>query len=53
MPHVEQMPKKLSVVGRSEAEVHDKALFEIVPFRISEPRNHSKLPVAALPIFPG
>jgi hypothetical protein len=53
VPHVEQIPNKLSVVGRKEAEVHTSAQFEIVPFRYGEAKKHISLPVAALPAYPG
>jgi len=53
VPHVEQIPKKLAVVGRKEAEIHTEANFEIIPFRYGEAKNHVTLPVAALPAYPG
>lgn len=52
VPHVGPIPNRLSPIGRTEAEVHTSAKFEIVPFRYGEPKKHLSLPVAALPAFP-
>lgn len=52
MPHVEQIPNRLSPVGRKTPEIHSSAHFEIEPFHYGKPRNHQLLPVAALPIYP-
>jgi hypothetical protein len=52
VPHVDQIPNELRVIGRSEATVHDKAKIEILPLRINYSRMASNLPVAALPEYP-
>jgi len=52
-PHVSQEPKTLIPEGRSEATIHDRALFRVEPLRINRPPRQTQLPVAALPNYPG
>lgn len=53
LPHVDQIPKQLIAIGRSSADDHTRADYEIAPLRIKEPLQRSRLPVAALPAFEG
>ena len=52
VPHVDQIPLKLTAVGRSEPTVHDKALVRVETLRISEKQRQTDLPVAALTNYP-
>jgi len=51
LPHVDQIPKQLTVVGRVEATNHTHANFKIEPLRMKQPPRKPGLPVAALPAF--
>jgi hypothetical protein len=54
VPHVDVIPKRLSVVGRGdEPSDHSTATYQLDTLRISDPPARSQLPVAALPAYPG
>ena len=53
IPHVDQEPRTLIPEGRSDPEAHGSAVFRIEPLRIGTGPRRTKLPVAALPEFPG
>ena len=53
LPHVDQIPYTITMIGRVEASIHDEATARIEPLRISERQPHSPLPVAAMPTYPG
>jgi len=51
LPHVDQIPKQLIAIGRSEPTDHTHANFSIEPLRIKQPQRRPVIPVAALPAF--
>lgn len=51
IPHVDQVPKTLTAIGRSEPTDHAHAHVKIEPFRIRTHRKIPGLPVAALPLY--
>ncbi len=53
VPHIDQVPMTLTPKGRKTAEQHDKAIFDIAPLRIKNPRSGEDLPVAALSLHQG
>lgn len=53
IPHVDVVPNRLVPEARAEATNHSRATFRIEPFRVSDPAPKSRLPIAALPQFPG
>jgi len=53
LPHVDQSPKTITAVGRNDPSEHRTAEVKIEPLRITQHRKPSKLPVAALPEYPG
>lgn len=50
-PHVDQVPNRLSPVGRKDPTVHTQAHFLVEPFRYNDKRPSVSLPVAALPAY--
>lgn len=53
VPHVDQVPKKLVPEGRVDSTEHSNARFRIEALRASDPLTKSRLPIAALPQYPG
>lgn len=53
IPHVDQISSALVVEGRTESTDHSRANFRIEPLRIKNPPVAPRLPVAALPHYPG
>jgi hypothetical protein len=53
LPHVDQIPNKLTPIGRTEGTLHDKITYRIEPLRIKQCQPHITLPVAAMPSYPG
>lgn len=53
IPHVDQVPYTLDLLGRKEADRHDSAIAKITPLRIKQPRGKTDLPVAAMPLYAG
>ena len=53
IPHVDQEPRQLTLVGRTEATEHGSARYAIEPLRIGGPRSAPRLPVAAMPTYEG
>ena len=51
--HVDLMPYRATPVGRTDPKVHSDALLRIEPLSVSAPTVRSRLPVAALPQYPG
>lgn len=51
LPHVDQVPKQLTVVGRSDPTDHTRADYKLEPLRIGQAVKRPGLPVAALPAF--
>jgi len=50
VPHVDQIPLELNLLGRSEPTNHTKARYEISPLRINQPPKKDTLPVAGVPL---
>ena len=48
IPHVDQVPYTIKLVGRSQAERHDSAKLDIAPLRMKDRRTKEDLPVAAM-----
>jgi len=53
VPHVDQIPKALALQGRTEPTSHEKANYQVLPLRIRQPPSAPRLPIAALPHYPG
>lgn len=53
VPHVAQDPLRLVITGRVKPEDHKSAKFLVEPLRIRHEQKANKLPVAALPVYPG
>lgn len=53
VPHVDQRPLRLVPAGRTEATRHDEADYLTEPLDVRQERTVPRLPVAALPEFPG
>jgi hypothetical protein len=53
VPYVDQVPTKVTVIGRKDPTSHDKAEVQFSPFSVTEPPKKPVLPVAALPDYPG
>lgn len=53
VPHVDQHPHVLVAEGRAEPTRHDQADFRVEPLRVKSPPPGARLPVAALPHYPG
>src|SRR3990172_8420157 len=53
VPHVDQQPLRLVPQGRTEATKHDEADYLTEPLDIKQERTLPRLPVAALPEYPG
>ena len=53
LPHVDQIPNQLIPIGRRDPTDHQSAYYEITPLRVSQSKMAAKIPVAALPEFPG
>ena len=53
VPHVDQVPITLTIIGRKEAEKHKEAKLNITPLRINDYRPKEALPVAALSLHEG
>jgi hypothetical protein len=51
--HVEQEPRQLALVARTEPTEHGAAHYTISPLRIGEPPKAPRLPVAAMPAYEG
>jgi hypothetical protein len=51
LPHVDQIPKQLTVVGRPDPTDHTKANYKMEPLRVGQSIKRPGLPVAALPSF--
>ncbi len=51
LPHVDQVPKTITTIGRTEPTVHNKANYQIEPLRIKQPHRKPTLPVAAMPLY--
>lgn len=51
LPHVDQVPKQMTVIGRSDPTDHTRADYRIEPLCIKQPNKRPGLPVAALPAF--
>ncbi|WP_028314480.1 hypothetical protein [Desulfatibacillum aliphaticivorans] len=53
IPHVDQTPSQMIPTGREEPTNHEKAQFKISPLRTHQQQPSLKLPVAAMPAYPG
>jgi hypothetical protein len=53
LPHVDQVPYKLTPIGRVSATEHQQATVRIEPLRIKQPQPYITLPVAGMPSYPG
>ncbi len=53
VPHVDVLPYTLRPEGRADPKEHEKIVVRIEPLRVGERPTGPKLPVAALPSFPG
>ncbi|MDI7269862.1 MAG: hypothetical protein QME96_17870 [Myxococcota bacterium] len=53
VPHVDQVPLELIPEGRDEPTDHTTARVRIAPLNVRRPASLPRLPVAALPQFPG
>jgi len=53
IPFIDQQPMILVPEGRSSPTDHFKANYRIEPLQVKKPHEHPKLPVAALPSYPG
>lgn len=53
VPHVDQIPTRVTVIGRADPTCHDRADVQFSPFSVADPPPRPSLPVAALPAYPG
>lgn len=53
VPHVDQIPTRVTVIGRADPTCHDRAHVQFSPFSVGNPPPRPALPVAALPAYSG